>query len=84
MNHLLKLAKRPLFHNNFAISYKIFHIGLNLMYLLTSINMLALKERPNQVNDLYRQINLVILNVKKWLFHILVFLFKPKVIDLSL
>ena len=40
----------------FAISYKIFHIGLNLMYLLTSINMLALMEWPNQVNDLYRQI----------------------------
>ena len=52
LNHLFKLAKQPLFHNNFAISHKIFHIGLNLMYLLTSINTLALTERPNQVNDL--------------------------------
>ena len=36
------------------------------MYLFTSINMLALMERPNQVHDMYRQINGVILNVKKW------------------
>ena len=61
LTHLLKLAKKPLFHNIFAISSKIFHIGLNLMYLLTSIKMLALTERPNQVNDLYRQINVIIM-----------------------
>ena len=52
LNHLFKLAEKPLFHNNLALSHKIFHIGLNLMNLLTSINMLALTERPNQVNDL--------------------------------
>ena len=61
----VKLAKKPLFHYNFAISYKIFHIGLNLMFLLTSTKMLALTEWPNQVNDLYMQINVIILNVKK-------------------
>ena len=54
------------------------------MYLLTSIKMLVLMERPYQVNDLYTQINVKILNVKKWLFHIIVFLFMPKIIDLSL
>ena len=35
------------------------------MYLFTSINMLPLTEQPNQVHDLYRQINGIILNVKK-------------------
>ena len=48
----VQIGKKAFDHNNFAISHKIFHIGLNLMYLLTSINMLALTERPKQVNDL--------------------------------
>ena len=47
-----QIGKKPLFHNNLAISHKIFHICLNLMYLLTSINMVTLTERPKQVNDL--------------------------------
>ena len=48
----VQIGKKRLFHNNFDISHKIFHIGLNLMYLLTSMNMLTLTERLNQVNDL--------------------------------
>ena len=44
------------------------------MHLFKCINMLACqmgsRERPNQVHDLYRQINGIILNVKNGNFHI--------------